>query len=101
MILKKINEYSNENFKSFDCNIVELNLYLKCFALKNDISGYSKSYILEDNKEIIGYFTLCSAQIEYKDLPLNNKMPRYPVPAIRIARLAIRNESQKWDMEMN
>jgi len=94
MIFKSINDCAIDKLKEFDSGVIELDLFLKCYALKNDKSGYGKTFILEDNNLIIGYFTLCTSHIEYKNLPYINKLPKYPMPAVRIARLAVQKEKQ-------
>ena len=78
--------------KGFDCGRESLNTYLGRFALKNDQNNISKTFVLVDNNGVVqGYYSICSASIEFDDLPkeLAGKLPRYPVPAARLARLAI------------
>ena len=78
-------------FKSFDCGDANLNKYIRTHALINDKNNLSKTFVCMDNDEVIGYVTLCSAQVEFEKMPQSYKSskPRYPVPAIRIARLAV------------
>lgn len=96
MILKSVKEYSNSKLKSFSSGNTSLDSFLHMYAEKNDISGYGKTFILEDNNKIMGYFTLCSAQIKYEYLPASMllKLPKYPIPCIRIARLAVNKDFQ-------
>lgn len=94
MVFKSINEYSSSELDSFYSGVVELDIYLKCYALKNDVAGYGKTFLSEDNNEIIGYFTLCSSRIEYNNLPYAKNLPKYPMPSIRIARLAVKKDKQ-------
>lgn len=44
-----------------------------------------------DKEGVVGYMTLASAQVEARSLPekMRTKLPRYPVPAFRIAKLTI------------
>ena len=83
-------------FRLFDCGEANLNKYIRTHALLNDKNNLSKTFILLEDDSVIGFVTLCNAQIEFKDMPLDyqNNMPRYPVPAIRIARLAIDKQYQ-------
>ena len=81
------------DLKSFDCGEISLNNYLRFYALKNDKSQISKTVIAFDPanpKCILGYYTISSAQITYNEYPesLRGKIPRYPVPAMRIGKLA-------------
>ena len=50
--------------------------------------------IAEEN--VFGYYTISSAQILFDDLPENisKKLPKYPLPAARIGRLAVDNRHQ-------
>ena len=44
-----------------------------------------------DDDEITGFATVAAAQIEIDDLPKTRKkkLPRYPLPVLRLARLAV------------
>ena len=79
---------TNYAFKHFDCGDESLNKYLKTFAYLNDTSNLSKTFIAHDSDTIIGFVTLCNAQIEFKE------MPKYPVPAVKIAGLAVDTKYQ-------
>jgi ribosomal protein S18 acetylase RimI-like enzyme len=77
---------------SFDCGYPVLNEYFRLYALKNDRLSIGKTFVVVDEGEaVVGYMTLASAQIEARTLPEETraKLPRYPVPAFRIAKLAI------------
>ena len=102
--LISINELSKNCLKEFDCGTVELNEFLTRYALKNDNLGIGKTFVALDSKEkVVGYFTLATAQVAFKEIPDENKgkLPKYPIPALRIARLAVSSECQgkgvgKW-----
>lgn len=79
---------TNYAFKHFDCGDESLNKYLKTFAYLNDTNNLSKTFIAHDGDTIIGFVTLCNAQIEFKE------MPKYPVPAVKIDRLAVDTKYQ-------
>ena len=83
--------------KEFDCGIEALNDFLSRYSLKNDLLGIGKTFAaLDENEKIAGYFTLAAAQVSYKEIPndYRGKLPKYPVPALRIARLAVNKASQ-------
>jgi GNAT superfamily N-acetyltransferase len=90
--------------KQFDCDIDALNEFLSRYALKNNELGIGKTFVaLDPNNRIVGYFTLATAQIAYQEIPneYKGKLPKYPIPALRIARLAVSKEMQgkgigKW-----
>jgi predicted GNAT family N-acyltransferase len=78
--------------QSFDCGEPSLNTYIKQFARQNDQKGISLAYVLveQDSTDILGYYTLSSASIAHQELPqhVQKKVPRYPIPSVRIGRLA-------------
>ena len=88
MIFKPIKEVRNR-LKDFNCGNADLNTYLKCYAYQNDKSGMGRTFVLFDNDVLIGFVTLCSASLLFDELPKAMKLPRYPIPAIKIARLAV------------
>ena len=90
--------------KKFDCGTEVLNEFLSRYSLKNDTLGIGRTFVAFDEKEdIVGYFTLATAQIVYEDIPdeYRGKLPKYPIPSLRIARLAVGKDLQgkgigKW-----
>ena len=90
--------------KNFDCGIEQLNEFLSRYAIKNDELGIGRTFIaLNSSNHILGYFTLATAQVAYQEIPdeCKGKLPKYPIPALRIARLAVNEELQgneigKW-----
>lgn len=96
MILKSIRNVSQEELANFSCGIHQLDYFLKKYALSNDQAGYGKTFVLQDDNVIVGFFTICSAQIKYESYPNPTKeiLPLYPIPCIRIARLAVNKELQ-------
>ena len=95
---------SKSGLKKFDCGIEELNEFLSRYSLKNDSLGIGKTFVaFDENEDIAGYFTLATAQVVFQDIPddYRGKLPKYPIPALRIARLAVGKNSQgkgvgKW-----
>ncbi|NLE07621.1 MAG: GNAT family N-acetyltransferase [Dehalococcoidales bacterium] len=76
----------------FDCGNPILNDYFRLYAFKNDQLSIGKTFVaLNDLDTVTGYMTLANAQIEVDLLPetLKAKLPRYPIPAFRIAKLAV------------
>ena len=81
----------------FDCGNTVLNEYFRHYALKNDLLSIGKTFVaMAGDNDIAGYLTLSSAQIEADSLPdaARAKLPRYPVPAFRIAKLAVDSQYQ-------
>lgn len=102
--LASIKDVPKTKLKRFDCGTEELNEFLSRYSLKNDTLGIGKTFVaFNDKDEVIGYFTLATAQIVYEEIPdeYRGKLPKYPIPALRIARLAVSKDLQgngigKW-----
>ena len=57
--------------------------------------GIGKTFVaVNDNEKICDYFTLSTARISYIEIPDEYKvrLPKYPIPAIIITRLAVRKD---------
>lgn len=85
--------------KSFDCGTQELNDFLNQFAARHREAGISKTMVLpaeDDHTAICAYYTLSHTEIERQTLPaqMAKKLPRYPVPVLLIAQLAVHKETQ-------
>jgi len=74
---------------SFDCAEPSLNDFLKRFARQNDEKGLGRTYVavLPPEPRIYGYYTIASVAIRFDTL--SEKLPRYPIPAVHLGRLAI------------
>ena len=95
MILKSISSLSEEDKKSFSCGNKDLDSFLRIHALRNDQNGYGKTFVLLDKGELVGFFTLCSSSIRFEEYPIYQVgLPKYPIPCIKIARLAVRKDKQ-------
>lgn len=96
--LASIRTIQKSKLKSFDCGIAALNEFLSRYAAKNDALDIGKTFAaLNEREELVGYFTLASAQIAFETIPdeSKKKLPKYPIPALRIARLAVSSNAQK------
>jgi ribosomal protein S18 acetylase RimI-like enzyme len=85
------------NRNNFDCGVPEINDYLQKHARQNHESGHTTTFVAvpeHDSSLVMGYYSLCNAHLEYKDAPdqLVARMPKYPIPAVRLARLACDNQ---------
>lgn len=85
--------------KSLDCGTDELNTFLQQFAVRHRDAGISKTMVLpskEDEANICAYYTLSHTEIERRNLPqkLARKLPRYPIPVMLIAQLAVHTKAQ-------
>lgn len=77
---------------AFDCGDPSLNEFLKKFARQNDERNIAKTFVAVDaGQNVLGYYSVSAAGIEFSELPGDaaKRLPRYPIPAARIARLAV------------
>ena len=74
----------------FDCGENSLNEWLKKRALKNQLSGGSRCFVLCSGKSVIGYYSLSAGAIHHEAAPkaLRRNMPD-PLPILLLGRLAI------------
>jgi ribosomal protein S18 acetylase RimI-like enzyme len=83
----------------FSCGEPTLDTYLREQAGQHQRDGIATTHVLVDDVDvgrIFGYCSLAAAQLNLLDLqPADRKrLPSYPVPAVRIGRLAVSRESQ-------
>ncbi|MBS4164688.1 Uncharacterized protein y4aS [Candidatus Protochlamydia amoebophila] len=95
-ITKSIDDVKPIAYKNFSCGIQELDEYLKRFAKANHKKGIGKTFVFFENEQVIGFYTISMACIEFKNVPEkhSSNLPRYPIPAARIGRLAVDNSFQ-------
>lgn len=77
-----------------------------CFYEFTDLQGYFSvkmlrsdigvTYILLTGNKVVGFITVSAGEIAVDDLPrqLSHRLPEYPLPVMRIARLAIDKQFQ-------
>jgi GNAT superfamily N-acetyltransferase len=75
----------------FDCDEPALNEFLSRLAGQQQRRGFGKTYVAlpEDGVSVIGFVTLSAGQVATAQLPSTLKLPRYPLPVLRIGRLAV------------
>ena len=79
------------DLSAFDCGVAALNRYLSGFALANQRSGSSQTYIAIIGVEVAGFYTLTFGEITQAEAPerLAKGLPRFPVPVMILARLGV------------
>ena len=85
---------------SFSCGIRQLDTFLRRHALDNAAAGIGATYVVEDSAlGISGYVTLSAASVRGDEIErgsdLVGALPRYPLPALLIARLAVDERCQR------
>ena len=93
---RSIRDCDNSSLQGFDCGEAELNDFLIRYAKQNEAKGISRTFVLREDDKVVGFYTLASALIQFEHLPdtLAKRLPCYPAPAIRIARLAVSKDKQ-------
>src|SRR5882724_9478454 len=76
----------------FQSGSPELDRFLRQFAGQNQFKHHiGVTYVAADGRRILGYATIAPGHVEIEDLPMSErrKLPRYPLPVVRLARLAV------------
>lgn len=78
----------------FHCGQPALDDFLKTQAAKHQTQRLSRTFVLADSAalhHILGFYSLSNCQIARADLPESEarSLPRHPVPAVLLARLAV------------
>ncbi|WP_084312248.1 GNAT family N-acetyltransferase [Desulfobulbus elongatus] len=75
---------------NFDCGISSLNQWIRQQALKNELSGASRTFVVCIEKEVVGYYALATGSILRQQAPgkIRREMPD-PIPVMVLARLAV------------
>lgn len=81
----------------FSCGAQPLDDYLHRQALQNQKKKIGRTFVAVNPGEtrVMGYFTLAAAEIRRDRMPPEAKLPRHPVPAILLARLAVDQSCQR------
>src|SRR5579862_6356818 len=76
----------------FESGDEALDRFFRHYAGQNQFRHYlGVTYVAVDQGRVLGFATVAPGQIEVDDLPAaaRKKMPRYPLPILRLARLAV------------
>ena len=93
---------SRHERKTFECGREELNAFIRSSAVRHREAGISKTLVLaaeceeEAKADICSFYTLSHTEIKRETLSdsLAKKLPRYPVPVMLIAQLAVHKDAQ-------
>lgn len=83
---------SDDKRDAFRSGDVELDRFFHKFAGQNQFRLHiGTTYIAIRNSEILGFATVSATSITIRDLPksIRTRLPKYPLPALRLARLAV------------
>jgi GNAT superfamily N-acetyltransferase len=86
------------NRASFTCGEPSLDVYLREQAAQHHRDGIATTHVLIDDAapaDVLGYYTLSAAQLLLAELQeADRRLPRYPVPAVRMGRLGVAASEQ-------
>lgn len=81
----------------FSSGEADLDRFFVKYAGQNQFKHHiGTTYVAADGEVIRGYVTVSMAHLEVEDLPerLAKRLPRYPLPVLRLARLAVSTQAQ-------
>jgi GNAT superfamily N-acetyltransferase len=83
--------------ETFDCGREELNRFLQQYALQNQHSGGSQTYVGLVDQTVVGYYALAVGSVEQEDAPgrVKKGLARHSIPIMLLARLAVDHHWQK------
>jgi len=78
--------------EQFCCGKESLDFWLKRFALRNQGGGTARTYVIQREQAVLGYYSLCPGGLARKfalaDI-LKGQGKLNPIPAVLLARLAV------------
>jgi GNAT superfamily N-acetyltransferase len=91
--------HSRHARRDFDCGNALLNENLARYARQNHKAGISKTFVAvpeDDATRILAYYALSAGEIAFERVPqeVTERLPRYPLPVVRLARLAVARSLQ-------
>lgn len=86
---------TDHDFSKFDSGRPVLDNWLRQRAIKNEVSGASRTYVVCENVRVVGYYCLSNGSIESKQTPgkVKRNMPD-PIPVMLMGRLAVDGSRQ-------
>ncbi len=87
-------EDDRSQFRSGD---LDLDRFFLRFAGQNQFRHHiGATYVAIEGESIVGFATVAPGQVEVADLPdrSRDRFPRYPLPVLRLARLAVDRQAQ-------
>lgn len=86
---------ASHNLARFSCGKPSLDEWLQKRALANQKSGATNTYVVIQNRQVIGYYSLALASINRSEAPgrMKNNAPT-SLPMMLLARLAVKTDFQ-------
>jgi GNAT superfamily N-acetyltransferase len=82
--------------EDFDCGKLALNDWLIRHARQAHGSGSAKTFVVTEDNQVKGYFSLTVGHVDALDSPerIRQGMGQYPIPVVILARLAVALDAQ-------
>ena len=87
-----INALARQHDKNdFDCGEPELNNFLQKLARQQAEKDFNRTYVAcnAGENKLLGFYAISFGSINFENWPVHAGLPRYPVPVVRIGRLAV------------
>lgn len=82
----------------FDCGVEDLDLFIRRYARQSEELGLARTFVATrpGDSRVCGYYAVRSGEVEAGDLRPEEakRFPRYPVPVVHLARLAVDRTAQ-------
>lgn len=77
--------------QAFNCGKPRLNAYISLLALQHQKRHIGRTFVLvrHADPQVLGFYTLVASSVAFQHLPATEKFPKYPVPVIKLAQLAV------------
>jgi GNAT superfamily N-acetyltransferase len=87
---------SKSPLAGFDCGKPSLNDWLQRHALQAQGSGSARTFVVANDTQVLGYYSLVVGQVEPMEAPdrVRKGMGQYPIPVMVLARLAVSQAAQ-------
>lgn len=80
----------SDDRRAFRSGDEALDLFFHRYAGQNQFRHHiGTTYVAVEDEKIIGFVTVSPGSLDAADLPSGRKAPPYPVPVLRVARLAV------------
>src|SRR6266542_5519287 len=89
---------ASDDRASFTCGDPDLDRFFQRYAGQNQFKHHlGVTYIAVESAEIRGFATVTAGHIEIDALPpaMRKRLPAYPLPILRLARIAVAREQQR------
>src|SRR4051812_45910835 len=96
LIVRQLRERDDRS--AFRSGHADLDRFFHQYAGQNQFRHHlGTTYVAVERDVIVGYATVASCSIEVKDLPARTakKLPSYPLPALRLMRMAVAADRQR------